>query len=77
MSKPVEAGGGHVNDPTHPTPRELASRKKAARVKRRNAPRARRILKMKASGMSLSEIGERVGLTKQRVHAILRANEAA
>lgn len=60
-----------------PTPREKAARKKAKAIKRLFAPRARRILKLKADGLSLSEIGAAVGISKQRVHAILKANEAA
>jgi hypothetical protein len=60
-----------------PTPQEIAARAKAEQVRRANAPRTRRILRLKGKGLTLAEIGERVGLTRQRVHAILRANEAA
>jgi DNA-directed RNA polymerase sigma subunit (sigma70/sigma32) len=39
----------------------------------RSAPRRARILELRREGKSLSEVAAEVGITRQRVHAILRA----
>ncbi len=37
--------------------------------------RREKVYKMWCSNMTLSQIGEKIGVTKQRVHAILKAYE--
>ncbi len=54
-----------------PTPQQIAGRASAARALLANAVRDARIADLRSQGLTLQAIGKKVGLTHQRVRAIL------
>ncbi len=66
------------------TPQQIAGRASARKALRLSRPVRRKILKLAGikgpdgkRTLTYAQIGERVGLTRQRVHAILKASVAA
>lgn len=55
------------------SPQVRAARAKALVTLAQTEPRRARIMDLRRAGKSLSEVAAEVGLTRQRVHAILRA----